>query len=190
MSWLRDNDRWLIEAVLPSAGRYRALAARLLGPADADDLVQEAYAKLLTVSGWRSIANPVAFTLQVVRNLALDRLRRADVVRIEQFAVADLAEIRDDSPDPHVVLADRHELDRMFRLIATLPPRCRTVVQMRKLEGKTPREIADLLGLSVSTVEKHLAKGLTLLTKALTADLAEAAVEDRPTSWTLRSNRT
>lgn len=190
MSWLRDNDRWLIEAVLPSAGRYRALAARLLGPADADDLVQEAYAKLLTVTGWRSIANPVAFTLQMVRNLALDRLRRADIVRIEQFAAADLAEIRDDAPDPYVVVAGQRELDRMFDLIATLPPRCRTVVQMRKLEGKAPREIADSLGLSVSTVEKHLAKGLALLTRAAAADLAEAAVEDSPVRWTLRNNRT
>lgn len=189
MNWLRDNDRWLIENVLPSAARYRALAGRLLGPGEADDLVQEAYAKLLTVSGWRSIANPVAFTLQVVRNLALDRLRRANVVRIDQFAAADLTGIRDDGPDPHMIAAERSEQDRLLALIAGLPRQCRKVTQMRLLEGYSTREIAEMLGLSVSTVEKHLTKGLVLLTGAA-ADLAEPAAEDRPAQWRVRSNRT
>lgn len=189
MSWLRENDRWLIEQVMPSASRYRALASRLLGPADADDLVQEAYARLLTLPDWASIAHPVAFTLQVVRNLARDRLRRAEVVRIDRYAAADLAELRDEAPGPEAALASRREVDHLLALVAALPPRCRDVVRMRKLEGRSPRDIAESLGLSVSTVEKHLARGLALLTRAAAPDLAEASAEDRPTRWTHRRNR-
>jgi RNA polymerase sigma-70 factor (ECF subfamily) len=49
----------------------------------------------------------------------------------------------------------------------TLPPQPRAVVKMRRIEGLLPGDIAVRMGLSVSTVEKHLAKGLAMLAYAM-----------------------
>jgi RNA polymerase sigma factor (sigma-70 family) len=189
LAWLRDIDRWLIDEVLPGATRYQALAARLIGAADADDLVQEAYAKLLSTQHWRGIASPVAFTLQIVRNLALDRLRRASIVRIQQVAALDETDVVDDAPDAHAILAARRELAQVVRMVDELPPQCRTVLRMRKFDGLSPQAIADSLGLSVSTVEKHLAKGVATIAKQRAAGLAPTHEGVRPRPWIRRSSR-
>lgn len=54
----------------------------------------------------------------------------------------------------------------MLRLIDGLPPQCARVMHMRKVQGMPPAAIAQALSISVSTVEKHIAKGLALVTKA------------------------
>ncbi len=189
MAWLRDIDRWLIDAVLPGAVRYRALATRLVGAADAEDLVQEAYAKLLCAPDWRGICNPVGFTMRVVHNLALDRLRRARIIRIDQIAAADLMEIRYDGPDALAVLSGKTELAALVAAVDRLPSQCRKVVRMRKFDGLAPQAIADSLGLSVSTVEKHLAKGLAMLVAGRTADLAAPYQEDKVGPWRGRKRK-
>ena len=189
MAWLRDIDRWLIDAVLPGAARYQALAARLVGAADAEDLVQEAYAKLLSAPDWRAIGNPIGFTMRVVHNLALDRLRRARIVRIDQIAVADLLEIRDDTPDALAAVSGKSELAHLIAAVDRLPPQCRAVVRMRKFDGLAPQAIADSLGLSVSTVEKHLAKGLAVLAAGLATDLAVPHGGDKVRPWQARKRQ-
>lgn len=189
MAWLREIDTWLIQQVLPAAPRHRALAERLVGAAEADDLVQDAYARLLSLPNWQEIASPVAFTNQIIRNLAYDRLRRASLVRIENVAALDLAAIADPAPDPYRAASASSELARIVALVDALPPQGRKVVRLRKFEGRSPREIAETLGLSVSTVEKHLAKGLAAITRGLAEGLATPEERDRLGAWEQRRPR-
>lgn len=176
MSWLRDIDRWFMAEVLPHAATYRARAAHFCGRDDADDLVQEAYARVLKTADYRTILAPRAFVLTIVHNLALERLRRADVVRIELLASLDLLDIADPAPDAFAVVSGRADLRRLLDLIETLPPQCARVIHMRKVQGMPPTAIAETLSISVSTVEKHIAKGLALITKARRD--SEARVEE------------
>lgn len=175
MSWLRDIDRWFVADVLPHAAAYRAKAAYFCGRDDADDLVQEAYARVLKTPDYRAIVAPRGFVLTIVRNLALERLRRARVVRIE-LASLEMLDVADSAPDAFAIAAGRFELQRLLDLIDGLPPQCGRVVHMRKVQGMSPAAIAEALSISVSTVEKHLAKGLALVTKARRD--SEARVED------------
>lgn len=166
MSWLRDIDRWFMAEVLPHAAAYRARAAHFCGRDDADDLVQEAYARVLKTPDYRNILAPRAFVLTVIHNLALERLRRANVVRIELLASLDVLDVADPAPDAFAVASGRLELQRLLGLIDALPPQCARVMHMRKVQGLPPTAIAQALSISVSTVEKHIAKGLALITKA------------------------
>ena len=174
MSWLRDIDRWFMAEVLPYATAYRARAAHLCGADEADDLVQEAYARVLGSKDHRAILSPRAFMLTVVHHLALERLRRAQVVRIELLASMQLLEVADSAPDAFAVAAGRSELRRLEQLMAALPPQCARVMHMRKVQGMAPAAIAEALSISLSTVEKHIAKGLALMIKARRADEAQA----------------
>jgi RNA polymerase sigma-70 factor (ECF subfamily) len=65
--------------------------------------------------------------------------------------------------------------------ISQLPPQCRKVVIMRRIDELRPRDIAQKLGISLSTVEKHLARGMVLL-----ADYLDAS---RPEQTDLSANR-
>lgn len=167
VTWLRDVDRWFIDEILPHRIAFRRQAARLVPTTEAEDLVQEAYARAINASHHREIVNPRSFVLTIIRNLAHERHRRATVVRFEHLADMEAMEIADSAPDQFAVLSGNMELARLIALMETLPPQPRAVVKMRRIEGLLPGDIAVRMGLSVSTVEKHLAKGLAILAHAM-----------------------
>ncbi len=179
MSWLRDIDRWFMAEVLPHAAAYRARASHFCGRDNADDLVQEAYARVLAVPDHRTIGSPRAFVLTVVHNLALERLRRANVVKIDLLASIETLDFADPAPDAFTVAAGRSEVVHLLKLIDALPPQCGQVMKMRKIQGLPPAAIAKALSISVSTVEKHIAKGLALVAKARRATEVEEACPTR-----------
>ncbi len=190
MAWLREIDKWFAEAVLPSASVYRAYARKLTGDAvEAEDLVQEAYAKVLGVPDWRRLEQPERFVLTIIRNLAFERFRRAKVVGIRQIGVLEMEALPDPAPDAHAVTSAREELLRVLEAVDRLPEQCRRVVTLRKMEGLSPGEIAVRLNLSISTVEKHLAKGLMLLTKALAASDGRG-IGSKAGTWRKRAIKT
>lgn len=152
--------------VLPHSAAYRARAAHFCGREEAEDLVQEAYARVLATPDYKAITAPRGFVLVIVHNLALERLRRANVVRIDFLASMEMLEVADPAPDAFAVTSGRSELQFLLRLINDLPPQCGRVVHMRKIQQMPPARIAEELSISLSTVEKHIAKGLALITKA------------------------
>lgn len=190
MAWLREIDQWFAAAVLPYAANYRAYARKLThDEADAEDLVQEAYAKVLGVAEWRRLEAPERFVMTIIRNLAFERFRRAKVVGIRQIGVLEMDSLPDPTPDAYAITSARQELDRVLAAMDRLPEQCRKVLTLRKMHGLSPGQIAVRLNLSVSTVEKHLAKGLRLLTKALAAGDGRS-IEKRPSSWPRRAIKT
>ncbi|WP_395397361.1 RNA polymerase sigma factor [Novosphingobium sp. BL-8A] len=168
MAWLRDIDVWFADHVFIHRDRHRRYAASIVRSADdAEELVQEAYARLFALENWRAIVNPHAFTIRIIRNLAIERARKADVVRIDDAALLHRAELADEQPTPDVVASDRSELDRVVCAMQELPPRMREALYLRRVEGLPPPQVAERMNISVSTVETHLVKGLRLLVRRL-----------------------
>ncbi|WP_380785493.1 RNA polymerase sigma factor [Sphingomonas sp. R86521] len=168
MSWLRPIDEWFSEAILRHEADLLRQARRWSANEDeVRDLVHEAYAQLLQLTAWDQILNPAAYATQMIRNIALQRLRRARIVPMRQFAALEETEHADPAPDSFAIAAGRDELRRMMQAIEALPPASRRVVLLRKLEAMAPRDIAQHLGISLSTVEKHLARGMLLVARAL-----------------------
>lgn len=190
MSWLRPIDQWFGEQVFVHRARHRAYAQRLAGnEQDAEDLVQEAYARLFRLENWAEIGNPHAFTMRIIHNAAIERFRRADVVRIEQGAVLAALDPADETPGPEAIAAARSDLALVARAVAALPERCGEALRLRRIEGLSPGEVADRMEISVSTVEKHVAKGLRLLLDALkgSGDPRPGAGEtERSDGWSQR----
>lgn len=164
-AWFRDRILPLEPELL---ARARQLARR--GGPEPEDLVHDTFARAIATKGWREIANPSAFAMRVLANLALDHFRRRRVVAID--AVADLEELGfiDDGPDPQATVLARDELRRLARIVAELPPQRRRVFTLRKVYGLSCQQIADELGISVSTVEKHLVKALRTCSEKLAPD--------------------
>ncbi|UAK23348.1 RNA polymerase sigma factor [Sphingomonas nostoxanthinifaciens] len=181
MSWLRPIDAWFASSILPHEADLLRQARRWSGNDDeARDLVHEAYTQLLQLSAWDHIGTPAAYAARMIRNLALQRMRRAQIVPIRQFAALEELDHPDLAPDSFAVCAGRDEMRRVMAAINRLPPASRRVVLLRKFEELPPREIAKRLGLSLSTVEKHLSRGMFLLVRALREPVATAALPDIP----------
>ncbi len=168
MSWLRPIDIWFGERVFPFQTIHRRYAHKLTRDEhEAEDLVQEAYARLFQLSTWAQINNPHAFTMRILHNLAVEKFRRADVLRIDQAAAMQAFDPIDEAPGPDVAVMARSQLALVASALEVLPDRCREAVHLRRVEGFTPSEVAEKMQISVSTVEKHLTKGLRLLFSVL-----------------------
>lgn len=149
--------------------RLLRLFSRRAGPSEADDLVQEAFARYAgrRDAGGDAIATPEAYLSRVAINLLRDRARLA-VTR-----AATHHELYDDNavvgPDPALRLEARDALRRVEAAVARLKPRTRTVFLLQRTEGLTYPQIAERTGMSVTAVKKQMAKALLALRRDLGA---------------------
>lgn len=145
---------------------------------EARDVVHDVCVQLIEAPPAGEVRVPLAFLREVAVRRAIDRFRIEQGRRVWVDSVAELPETADDGPhgrDPAVVFDARDGVLRLVRAIESLPPRCRDVFVMHKIHELRQTEVAERLGISVKTVEKHLRLGLAACRAAL-AD-AEAAKE-------------
>ena len=144
----------------------RRYLARLLGnTAEAQDVAHDAYLRVYPTTGKPPAEKPEALLYVTARRLAINRLRRRS---ISPFAreTANTETMAAVEPGVVQLVMARQELALLEQAIAQLPEGCRTVLLLRKVELLSHREIADRLGIAVSTVEKQHARALRLLRAA------------------------
>ena len=166
---MNSNDpqsvRWFAEHVQPHEGMLRAwLQSRFPRESDVDDIVQEAYARVLQARATTAIESPKAFLFATARNLVLARLRRQQPVN-GQYGLAefDLESVLDETADVRQAVTRAQELELLTQAIQSLPTRCRQVLTLRKIYGLSQKEVAAQLGISENTVEAQGVIGLRKL---------------------------
>ena len=145
----------------------RRYLGRLLGNApEAQDVAHDAYMRVYPTITQNSAECPEALLYVTARRLAINRLKRRSISPLSpEGAILETA--ASTSPGvPQQVMA-RQEFEMLQKAIAELPEGCRTVLLLRKVELLSHREIADRLGIAISTVEKQHARALRLLRDAL-----------------------
>lgn len=162
----------------------RLLAARLGCPQEAEDLVQEMYLKLTQLEAGLVVERQEAFLYRMAMNLALDRVRqrRRGSARDRQWidATSDRVEGEAVEPEPlqDRVVDGRQRLARVMDAAQRLPNQCKRVFQLHKIEGLSHAEVADLLGISRSAVEKQMTTALQRLAKAQRSPLNAATAKN------------
>jgi RNA polymerase sigma factor (sigma-70 family) len=178
-SWQRrELVAWVAREVVPHEPAVRAwLRARMLPGDEIDDLIQEGYCRLCGLDSTDHIYNPGAFFLTTVRNLLANRWARSRVVRIDAIAEIEVLAGPDEAPGPERLAGDRRELSRIRALIATLPERCRRIVILRRIEGRSQREVAETMRITETIVENETVRGLKLIMDALRTEGEDIAIE-------------
>ncbi|MBY8826599.1 RNA polymerase sigma factor [Hephaestia mangrovi] len=172
----RERAAWVAEAVIPHEPAVRALLTRWrLSPPDIDEVIQDCYCRFSTLESVSHIERPRAYFISAARNFAGRRMQRARVVAIDAHAEMDLF-MDDRQPSPEQEAGGRLDYRRMLEFLAELPERCRRIVEMRKLEGWSQKEIAAQLGVTEKVVEKQVWLGVKAIQRAWAeADLATGA---------------
>jgi len=171
---------WVGSQVLPHEADVRAWLRRRGLPADQiDDAVQEAYCRIAALDQVGHIASGRKYLFETARNIVLEQIRRARIVRIDTVMEIELHAIEEDELSPERIASSRRELQRVGNLIAALPERCRRIFELRRINGIPQREIARMLGVTENVVEAQAVRGLKLILKALAGEDLETASRDR-----------
>ncbi len=173
------ND-WFMQDVLPLEPMLtRFLQRNWRNAAEISDLRQEAYARVYEAARREVPLQVKPFLFQIARNLMIDRLRKQNVVSLETMADFDWLNVSDDKPSSEAYVAARQELRLLQAALDELPPRCRQIVVLRKVEGLSQKEVARKMGIAVETVENQVAKGMRLLAQAMSGRRATVTSEAR-----------
>lgn len=131
--------------------------------ADVIDLRQEIYERALVGARAGLPTHTRQYLYTIARNHLINRAKRAQVVSFELVADMSTVDMEVDRFGSERMLTARDELRRTQEGLNRLPPRCREVVRLRKVEGLSTRETAERLGISVDTVEKQMTQGMRAL---------------------------
>lgn len=151
----------------------RFLRARAVARDDLPDLLQEVYLRFSRQAdrvGPEAVdpARATGLLLTIARNLVIDRVRHRKVSETDPDV--DVEALLDPLPAPEQQVIRQEALDQLSAVIEQLPPQCRRVFVMRKIHQMSQKAIAEKLGLSVSTVEKHVAAGMKQCRRLLVHD--------------------
>jgi RNA polymerase sigma factor (sigma-70 family) len=171
--------QWLATNIMPLEPQLRSWLRRAAPqPLEADDLIQEAYAKLASLTTVSNITHPKAYLYQVVKRLILDHIRRSKLVSIEAMAEVGQPAVLEESFTPERILSGRQELERLYRAIARLPAACRSVFLMRKFDDMPQKAIAAQLRVSENTVEKRMVRALRMILEDLKTNEKDFDIRD------------
>ncbi len=166
-----ELERWFIREVFPlEAALMQFLHHNWRNESDLNDLRQDVYVRVYETAR-DELPDPVKpFLFAIARNLIVDRIRKAHVVPIDAVSDMDALNVGTALPGPERNVIARDELRRLQSAIDRLPPRCREVVVLARVEGLSGREIATRMGVSESAVSHHLDRGVRALAEMLYAE--------------------
>ncbi len=148
-----DRHSWLISCVgVPN-------------PAEAEDLAHDVFLRLSGIS-LEQLRSADAYIFQVAANLLRDRARRRkvrDAYAVAQIAAAEAEEFETHSVDPERIEAARRSVATLVARLRELPERTREIFILYRIENVPRRNIAQAFGLSISTVEKEIARATAYL---------------------------
>jgi len=150
----------------------RVFAARLRSTSEAEDLIQDLFFKIERLENQGVGENPSSLLFQMANHLMLDRLRsqkRAgarDAVWLQGYPISPQGETLATEPSAETALAARQQLEALIQRVDDLPEKVSQAFRLHKLEGLSQADTATAMGISQSTVEKHISAALKRLIQA------------------------
>ena len=157
VAWPKPGEGRRVAVIEAEGERVeRFLRTKLANPADAQDLAQEAYLRLLRVKNAQLIEDPVAYLFRIARNLIGELYTKLP----PPSDSVDELELADFHINVEVEAEKEQQMDRLEEVLEHVHPKCRAAIVMQRRDGMTVDEIAAELNLSRGMVKKHLAQGL------------------------------
>ncbi|MGS2722978.1 RNA polymerase sigma factor [Porticoccus sp. GXU_MW_L64] len=128
-------------------------------PQDIEDIAQEAYLRAFKAEKERDVGHPKTLLFTIAKNVALNELR-SKAKRVTGYIEechSDMDDLLSSTVDEEIEALDG--LQSYCKAVDALPEQCRRVYLLRKVHGLQHKDIAERLGITVRSVERHLQKG-------------------------------
>ncbi|UTW45454.1 RNA polymerase sigma factor [bacterium SCSIO 12696] len=159
------------------------LLKMLVRKEDVEDILQDTYIRVSKAEKTTHIKSHRPFLFKVARNLALNQIsqnKRRITFYVEDFEASEVIDSKSSVESREMA---RQELRKFYTMLReTLPAQCRKVFILRKVYGFSHKEIAQKLGISVSTVEKHIINGMRRCDHIMTRSGDNKLMTSNPTS--------
>lgn len=132
-----------------------------------EDVVQEAFLRFRSSSIDRPLEEPLGYLRRIIRNLAIDWVRRLASEGRFLSPSAAYDTIVEDRPSQEDAVVKRDELRIVMQAMAELPERTRTALELHRFEGLKLKDIAVRLGISVALAHTLVYEGLEHCRKRL-----------------------
>ena len=142
--------------VLPLKDKLFRLALRItLNREEAEDIVPDTLIKVWNSRDrWQQLDSIEAYSLTVARNLSLDRIKKMEN---QNGSLEDeKTERLDATSNPSERMIQKDKLDIVKRMIDELPEKQRSCIQLRDIEGKAYKDIAQILGITEEQVKINI----------------------------------
>lgn len=127
---------------------------------DVEDIAHEAFLRAYAVERSRPIEQPKSLLFRIAKHVALSQLTRKARQITDYIEDSDDSAVIQTEASAEDEVSARQTLGLHCEAVAELAPQCREVYLLRKVHGLSHKEIAQQMGIAVSTVEKHLIKGV------------------------------
>ena len=170
-----ESSRWFEIHVQPHVPMLRAwLQSRFGATCEVDDILQDAFVRVLQAHREQELQSPKAFLFAVARNLALDQVRRSRISAPGGLVPLDTLDVMDEADGVPETVVRNQELEFLTQAIQSLPDRCRQIFTLRKIYNQSQAEIAARLGISEFTVSAQLTIGVHKCTEFFARHRREA----------------
>jgi RNA polymerase sigma factor (sigma-70 family) len=155
---------WFVQEILPlEPSLTRFIRRHCRKAADVADIRQDVYVRIYAAAREQLPRRAGPFMFTTARNHLINCAKRAQIVSIEYVADLEALSFAVDTVTPDRTLSAQDEFRRVRAGLDRLPPRCREVVLLRKIEGLSTREAAIRLHVGVDTVEQQMVHGMRAL---------------------------
>ena len=142
--------------VLPLKDVLYRLALRItLSHEEAEDIVQDTLIKVWNRRDeWQTLESIEAYSMTICRNLALDAIKKKD--NNNESLEQEMGKTSDQTSDPHELMIRKDRVEMVKQLVNRLPEKQRSCLQLRDFEGKTYKEIAEILAITEEQVKVNI----------------------------------
>jgi RNA polymerase sigma factor (sigma-70 family) len=176
---------FFFEEVFPLEGALMGYLRRnWRNPSDLLDLRQEIYLKIFKVAASGAPIHDVrALLFTIARNHLISSAKRAKIISIELVTDLEASVVLADNITPHRHLVAKEEMRRLQDGLNNLPPRCREVVRLRKVEGLSTRAVAERMRVGTDTVEQQMVFGMRALADFMLGGVGKIQRKTRAKSY-------
>lgn len=145
--------------ILPMKNNLYRLALRITcNNAEAEDVVQDTLIKVWNRrERWEEIESMEAFCMTICRNLALDKIKK---MGNQHDSLDDNQQDRPSAlNNPYEEMNQKDRIQLVRRIVDKLPEKQRTCIQLRDFEGKSYKEVAEIMLISEDQVKINIFRG-------------------------------
>ena len=156
-----DRHEWFLNQVFCHRQMLQQYLRKYLNSdEDIEDVIQDTYLRIYGIQDYAMVESPKALLITIAHNLAVELGRRRVSRATDAVADFDALGVASNNPQLDEQLDARRRFEAFCSAVDSLPPICRRVFVLRKVYKLSQAEISAVLGISQSTIEKHVAKGL------------------------------